>query len=132
MKLPVWPKSFPSKLQPVFAYIGAAGLILAASTYLLAQVPAMSREAEATCKTIRLCSPERPTDIQAVRTGWMGGGHDFRSVSGGQLSAYRAKYPDWNIEPFSIEERHHKDWKGHVTYMYVVGFNVTPKWTGPL
>lgn len=116
----------------MFAYIGAIGLILTASTYLLAQVPAMSREASATCKTIRLCSPERPADIQDVRTGWMGGGHDYKDVAAGQLSAYRAKYPDWNIEPFEKEQRHKKDWKGHVTYMYVVGFNVTPKWTGRL
>ena len=132
MKLPVWPKGFPSKLQPVFAYIGATGLILAAGTYLLAQVPAISREAHATCMTVRLCSPDRPSDIQVFRSGWMGGGNDFRGAARDQLSFYRARYPDWNIEPYQIEQRHRKDFWGHVTYMYVVGFNVTPKWSGLL
>lgn len=125
------PSQAPKVLKVIFGTVMATGLILSGIAFTLTQVPSVRASAFDACRSLRYCGPIPPSDIQPFRSGWMGSGNSFEKAVGPTLSAYRAKYPDWNIEAVRGPERRRKNW-GKPSYLYTGTFSVTAKWQGYL
>jgi hypothetical protein len=124
------PPETPSTHRRTGGIVIGIAAILGAVGYGFSQIPPTHDKALAAGRSLHLCSPEPPSDIQPFQSGWLGSGSTFASAVKDTLSGYRAKYPDWNIDFVEGREYSRKDFWGQPGYRYEGSFRVTPKWQG--
>jgi hypothetical protein len=124
------PPEAPKSLRRAGATIIAVAAILGATSYGLAQIPTIHDNVATSCRSLHVCGPVPPRDIQAFQSGWLPSGSTFASAVKPTLAAYRTANPDWDIEFVQGAEYSRKDFMGTPSYRYEGTFRVTPKWNG--